>query len=274
MDSETQKTDTLYELLGWLETNKQRVAVGGGAVLLLVGIVASVVWFKKQGEFRASEALSSIRIPVNPAEPLPPDTLDKLQKLSADYSGTAAATRAELIRAGLLYTSGKYSDAQAAFEKFLRDHPADTWISEAYYGVAVSLDAQNKANEAIAKYEDFTRRFSTDPKVDQARMHLATLLESVGKSAEAYKEYEKIAKATTYTPAQGEAQERLRRLVAKYPNLAPTNPPPTMPVLPSLQRTGVVASVQTNLIPVSNAPVMIKASPAAPTPLPAPAQPK
>jgi outer membrane protein assembly factor BamD (BamD/ComL family) len=274
MDSETQKTNTLYELLGWLETNKQRVAIVGGALLLLIGIVATVIWFKKQNEFRASEALSSIRIPVGPSEPLGPDTMDKLQKLVADHAGTAAAVRAELIRAGLLYTSGKYSDAQGAFEKFLRDHPADAWISEAYYGVAASLDAQGKANEAIAKYEDFTRRFSTDPKVDQARMHLATLLESQGKSAEAYKEYEKIAKATTYTPGQGEAQERLRRLVAKYPNLAPTNPPPITPVLPSLQRTGAVASVQTNLVRLSNAPAVLRTNAVAPKAPSAPPQPK
>jgi tetratricopeptide (TPR) repeat protein len=258
MDSETQKTETLYDFLGWLEVNKKRVAIGGGAVLLLVGLVAAVSWYKKQGEFRASEALSAIRIPISPAEAVAPDTLEKLEKLAADYSGTAAAARAELIRAGLLYAGARYADAQAAFEKFVRDHPESPWVSEAYYGVAVSLDAQNKTSDAISKYEDFARRFSTDPKIDQARLHLAMLLEAANKPAEAVKEYDKIVKATSFSPAQGEAQERLRALYAKYPHLVPSNPPPISPTPLTLPTTGAVSAVGSNALPATNRPLILQ----------------
>ncbi len=260
MDSETQKTDALYEFLAWLEVNKKRVAIGGGAVLVLAGLIATVVWYRGQAELKASEALSAIRVPANPSEPLPPDTLDNLQKFIAGHSGTAAAKRAELIRAGLLFTTGQYADAQGAFEKFIQQHAESPWISEAYYGSAVCLDALGKTNEAVAKYEDFARRFSTDPKIDQARFHLATLLESANRPADAVREYDRIVKATSYSPSQGEAQDRLRKLLVKYPHLAPTNAPsPSLtnaplvtPALPKAAATGAVGVVKTNLAAATN----------------------
>ncbi len=258
MDSETQKTEALYDFLGWLETNKKQVAMVAGAAVLIVGIIATVMWFRGQEEFRASEALSAIYIPVVTSNTLAPDTLDKLQKVISDYSGTAAAARAELIRAGLLYTTGRYADAQAAFEKFVRDHPENQWVSEAYYGLAVCWDAQNKTNDAIAKYGDFVRRFPSDPKVDPARLHLATLFEAVGKPADAVKEYDQVVKAAVPSPFQGEAQERLRRLLIKYPNLAPTTLPPLTPTPPSLATTGVIAAPRPGPVLATSGPVIPK----------------
>ena len=263
MDSETQKTEPLYEFLAWLEVNKKRVAIGGGAALAVIGIITTVAWYKNQQEFVASEALSAIRIPYSPAEAVPAGTTEKLQQLSAQYSGTAAALRAELIRAGLLFTEGKHAEAQAAFEAYQRNHPESQWVQDAVFGIAVSLDAQNKVPEAIARYEDFTRRYPTDPNADQSRLHLASLFEKSGKPAQAMEQYEKITKAAAaaqgaYSPATAEAQERLRALLAKNPQLAPA-PAPAPQVNPSpvtTVRSNPPLMLRTNLVPraATNAP--------------------
>jgi len=262
MDSETHKTEPLYEFLAWLEVNKKRVITGGVTLLAVIGIVTTVVWYKNQQEFAASAALSAVRLPYNPSEAVPPGTAEKLQQVAEQYSGTAAASRAELIRAGLFYTDGKYPEAQAAFDKFLRDHPDSQWVAEAVFGIAVSLDAQKKVPEAIAKYEDFARRYPSDPSADQARLQLAGLLESSGKAAQALEQYEKITKGAGANPGggspyTGEAQERERLLLTKHPELAPA-PAPTLntPPAPTMVRSNPPLMLRTNLVPrpASNAP--------------------
>lgn len=273
MDSETQKTEPLYEFLAWLEVNKKRVAIGAVAVLVAAGIIATVVWYNKQQEFTASEALSNIRLPFNPAEAVPAETTTKLQKLIGDYPNTAAGMRGELILAGLLFTDGKYPEAQAAFEKFLRAHPESQWSPQAAYSVAVCLDASKKTNDALLKYEDYARRYPTDPNADQARLHLGTLYEAAGKPAQAIEQYDKITKAMTFSPAAQEAQERQRALLVKFPQLAPA--PATTPSPVSLTQTTAVTTVRTNLVrPTNNVPLMLRGTGAPPVrivPTPAPA---
>ncbi len=269
MDAEAQKSAALYEFLAWLEVNKKRVAIGAAFVAVVVGLVAFVSWYGQQKESKAGQALSAIRIQGTPTEPLPPDTADKLQKVISEYPGTLAAIRAELIRASLLFTSGKYAEAEAAFARFIQEHPENRWVGQAYFGVAVCLDAQNKVNEAIAKYEDFARRFSNDPNIDQARLNLGALYEGANKLPEAVKEYDKIVKSVSYSPAYGEAQERERRLLIKHPELAPapTNRPPAALTLP-LSGTNALPAAATNRVPGTNPPLIIRPAPAAGSPAP------
>lgn len=256
MDSVTQKPDAGLEFLTWLEVNKKRVAIGGGVVLVAFGLLLTLNWYKKHHELEASKALTAVRVSLTGAEPVTDETIAQLRKVIADYSGTEAATRAELVLAGALYIQGKYAEAQTAFEAFSRNHPESPWHSQAFYGVAVCLDALGKTNEAIAKYEDFVRRFQTDANVDQARLQLASLLEVVGKQAEAFKEYDKILKAQAYSPAYGEAQERHRRLLAANPFLAVSNAPvaPPKPASVTNAVSNVVAAVRTNLPATTNRP--------------------
>jgi tetratricopeptide (TPR) repeat protein len=260
MDSEKQNSEAVFKFLGWLEVNKKRVAIGGAAGLAALGLIATLMWFSKQKEFTASEALASIRIPYHPSDPVPPDTADKLQKLAAEYPGTDAAKRAQLIRGGLLYTDGKYAEAQAVFEKFMRDYQESPWIPQAFYCDAVCLDAQNKIPDAIAKYEDFGRRYPNDPLADQARLNLASLYEASNKPADALKEYEKITKAMAQTPALQEAQEKQRALLTKHPELMPTNAPVLRPTPPTLSSTGQVMTIRSNPPAGTNVPLVIRSN--------------
>ena len=272
MDSETKQTDSLYEFLAWFEVNKRRVAIGGAAALAAIGLVTTVIWYEKEKEFKASEALSNIRLPLLSSEAASKDAAEKLQKFSKDYSGTDASVRAELMRAGVLFGEGKYADAQGAFEAFHRAHPESPWVSEAIYGVAVCLDAQNKAPDAIDKYADFTRRYGSDPKADQARLHLATLYEANNKLKEALGEYDKITKSMVYSPAMQEAQQRQNAIFSKHPELVPipTNAPSAQPSFsmtnlpPALRSNATPLMLRTNLIP-GGKPAASNAAPAAAT---------
>lgn len=271
MDSETQKTESVYDFLAWFEVNKKRVAIGGAVFLVLAGAIATAIWYNEQKEIRASEALSAVRVPMNPNEAAAPDTVKKLEEVVAEYPGTKAAARAELIRAGLLYTEGQYAEAQAAFERFQRDHSESPWFANAFYGVAACLDAQSKTNEAIAKYEDFIRRYPNHVSVDQARLHVATLLEGIGKPAQALEQYEKITKSVVFSPAMSEARQRQQQLLEKYPELVQTNKPVISPVVPSLTQTSVVTAIKTNLAPATNRPAVSTTNPPAAAPTNAPA---
>jgi predicted negative regulator of RcsB-dependent stress response len=256
MDSETHKTETLYSFLAWLEKNKKQALIGAVAVLVVIGVIATVVWYGEQKEFAASEALAKIHPQVAPGEPIPPDLLAKLQKVAEEFRGTTAAARADLVRGGVLYSGGRYPEAQAVFEKFLRDHPESRWSPEADFGIAASLDAQNKFKEAIARYDRFTKKFGNDPNVDLARLNLAGLYEAANQPQDALQEYDKVINSMVPSALPREAHLRKEKLVAKYPSLIkPITPPTTTVVPPGTNRvalTNLVLPGRTNLGALTN----------------------
>lgn len=258
MDSKAPPSAGIYDVLGWFETNKKRVGIGAAVVAIVVLVVGFWVWRSGQQLIEAEEALASVRVPFSPLEPSEPGAANALVKISQDYSGSPAAAKA-LLRAGTVYfAEGNYAKAREQFDAYLRSPGETPWIPQAVFGVAASLDAENKVQEAIDKYKDFTERYSGDPSVDQARLNLARLYERNNQGQQALEVLSKLMSSGSMS-AQ-EAQERIKGLLAKYPSLAPTNPAP----LPRTDRP-LILNPDTPAPPVQTPNVSITPSTNAPT---------
>ncbi len=228
MDSKAPPSAGFYDILGWFETNKKTVTIGAVAVVVVGLVVGLWVWQASQQAVEGEEALAAVRMPFSPLEAAQPGTADALVKVAQDYSDTPAAAKA-LLRAGTVYfADGNYAKAREQFDAYLRSPGETPWVPQAVFGVAASLDAENKVPEAITKYKDFTERYSGDPSVDQARLNLARLYESTGQAQPALEILSKMMSPQTGgSPSAAEAQERIKGLLAKFPSLMPTNANPT-----------------------------------------------
>lgn len=231
MDADaSQQSNRWFAFLGWLEVNKQKVAIGAGIALALGLIIALVLYNLSQRELRASQALSEVRATTNPMQPPPPGLAEAYFKVAKEYSGTKAGMRAALIGAGSLFVDGNYTGAQQKYEEFISKYPDSPWLAQANVGIAASLAAQQKTADAITKYEEVRKRYSADPVANEAKLALGRLYEQQNKPEEAYKLFDELFKGDQYSVIGAEAESHLATLEKKYPQLAKTNaPPPTMP---------------------------------------------
>ena len=100
MDSSAPPSAGIYDVLGWFETNKKRVAIGAVAVVIMGLVVGFWVWQNSQQAVEAEEALALVRMPFSPLDPPQPGTADALVQVARQYSDTPAAAKA-LLRAGI-----------------------------------------------------------------------------------------------------------------------------------------------------------------------------
>jgi TolA-binding protein len=250
MEAESPRQSSAFlNLLGWLEVNKRKVAMGAGIALVAGLVIAYVAYDQSQKEVRASQALSEIRASYNPMQAAPPGLADSYFKVAKDYSGTKAGERAAIMGASALFVDGNYAGAQQRFEQFLKDYPESPWLAQAQFGIAAALDAQKKTTEATAKYEEVRKRFPSDAVADETKLALGRLYEQQNKPEDAYKLYDELVKANQFSGIGSEAGIRLADLEEKYPQLVKTNTPPPMVnpmVNPALTRSNMNIQVGTN----------------------------
>ncbi len=242
MEPDSPPSAGFYNFLGWLDVNKKRVALGAAGLALLGAIIGVVVWRSGEREVEAAQALSAVRIPFSPAEPLPPGTAEAFLKVNQDYPKTKAGGDALLRAAAVFFDQENYPKALETFERFLRNYTETPYSAQAVFGIASCLDAQNKTAEAIAKYNEFLKSYPAEPAAEQARLNLARLYENSNQPAQAAEALNKILSGGQTGPTAAEAQERLKGLYAKHPNLAPPPPPSATPTLNPLIRTNVFTS--------------------------------
>ena len=116
METNAPQTAGLYDVLGWFEANKKRVATGA-VVVAVVGLgVGFFAWQRGQRVIQAEQALAGLKMPYSPLEAPAAGTGDALAKIAADYPGTSAAAKA-LLRAGTVYFGeGNFAKARASFD--------------------------------------------------------------------------------------------------------------------------------------------------------------
>jgi tetratricopeptide (TPR) repeat protein len=229
MQADAGRSDNYVRFLAWSQANQQRLILWGTIAALAIAAIIFFVYYQGQKEIRASQALSSVPVPLSPGQPVRPGTADAYLKVAREHNGTKAGARALLLGAATLFTDGKYIDAQKIFEQFLREYPESQWVAQAHYGIASSLDAQGKVAEATAKFEEIRRRFANDALIDEVKLALGRLYENQNKPEEAHKLYTELVQANPYTGIGSEAGVRKEDLEAKFPHLEATNAPILQP---------------------------------------------
>jgi tetratricopeptide (TPR) repeat protein len=220
MQSETENNSLDFDnFLTWLYVNRVKVGIVTGIVAVVIAGAAIISWKKKENEKNANAALSALPSLIGPSS-RSEATPEGFQKVANEYPDTGAGQRAALIAAGVLFSEGKYADAEKAFTKFLNENEEKDLLAQAAVGVAASLEAQGKINEAIAKYQELISKYSGQNVVSPAKLTLARLLESQNKPDAALKLYEDLTRSQNpYDPWSAEAGERREILLQKFPNL-------------------------------------------------------
>jgi predicted negative regulator of RcsB-dependent stress response len=207
-------------LMSWLHYNRKPLAIGGTVVAVALIAFALYSWKKNQNEVDANSALFALPSLVGAGEKTTEVRADDFQKIANEYPSTRVAERAEIIAAGVLFTDGKYAEAEKQFAKFSSEHEGSPLQSEAALGVAASLEAQGKISEAVTKYQELIAKYSGDNVIPPAKLTLARLLETQNKSEEALKYYDDLMRSNNpYDPWAAEARERRELLLQKFPNL-------------------------------------------------------
>jgi predicted negative regulator of RcsB-dependent stress response len=230
MQQEISHSPFLMNAVAWLDKNRKQVVMGAGGVLLLAAVIGFYLWAKSEKEINAGKSLSQALMALGRGE-----SPDAMLRVAMANAGTAAGAQAQLLAAGALFTGGKFTEAQAQFESFIRDYATSPLAPQARLGVAASLAAQGKTDDAARAYKELVDRAPGASTAPQAKFALASIYEAQGKLEAALGLYEEVARGEMNPRGEigsalgseaGMRAEEVRLKLPPVPPLAiPTNAP-------------------------------------------------
>ncbi len=197
-------------LLDRLLPHVKKIAVSIVVITLIVGVVVLVRYFKQKGQAADTEKVAQvldvaqrpIRAPEDKPDPKNPSfangkersatALDTMTK--EDTSGAMPA-----YRAGLLYDTGKFDDAIAAYKQCTTTVGVDGVVCREGIGLATEAKAaaEKDAKAQQAGYEAALTAFKaeqpddTGPRAGYAHYHQGRILMLLNRKDDAKKEFEK-----------------------------------------------------------------------------------
>lgn len=222
---QAQDATTLFLLKSWpwVEANKNRLIAGAAIAVIVVFITWFVVCQHEAKEVAAGQALTQAMLSGGGS------AANAYLKVAGQYPGTVAGQRAVLQGAAALFDAGKFTDAQAQFQKYIDENPVGEFSGQAALGVASSLDAQGKTDLAASAYQQVINTSSDITGASAAKFGLARIEESQGKLNDAFALYQDVARANPNGSLGSEATMRLVEIGSKLP-AATTAKAPVAPV--------------------------------------------
>jgi tetratricopeptide (TPR) repeat protein len=221
MDAETRSTEFYVKVVGWVYARRKPLLIGVIVAAVIGLVVAFLAWKAKSDEETARALFFAVPVEggARAAPPSPAAFLD----VARDYAGTAAGEHAQLLGGELLFTQGKYPEAEREFSRFIDEHPDDELVPQAKIGLAACREAEGKTMDAVQKYHEIILAYPGEPNiVSPAKLTVARLYEEANQPQQAFAYYAELARLLSqnpYDPWAAEAQDRARLLLAKYPEL-------------------------------------------------------
>jgi TolA-binding protein len=212
--------EMLIKLWPWLEANRNKLIMAAVAIILVVGVYNFISSQQAAKEQSAGAALTELLM----TPPAGTDPVVALNNLAVQYAGTAAAQRAQLQAGASLFTEGKYTEAEALFQKFLDTNPGSVLAATAQLGLGASLEAEGKLDPASTSYEKVASTFSGSPSALPALCGLGRIAEAQGRLKEALDRYESAARFGNTGGSM--AQEASIRAAELRPKVAAMTPAP------------------------------------------------
>ncbi|HKG92976.1 MAG TPA: tetratricopeptide repeat protein [Gemmatimonadaceae bacterium] len=189
----------------------RNIAIGLIALAAAAGIYIAYAKAKASKADKAESAYASAQRSAMTGNPALAQS--DLKKVVGRYEGTAAATRAQILMAELLFDEGKFAEGMAELDRASKSGPPDELKPTIEILRAAGLEEQQKFADAAASYLKAAEasRFENDKlklRADAARAYT-----EAGNKAEARKIWEELAKDQN-SPVAGEARVRLGELTA------------------------------------------------------------
>ena len=236
MQAQADPTEMMFKLWPWLEANKNRLIGGAAAVVVVAALYNFISWRHGQNEITAGQALTKLET-TSATTATPEQSAAAFAKLADDYSGTMAAQRAQLQAGSAFFNVGRYTDAQAQFQKALAT-ASGALAATAALGVASSLEAQGKLDDAATAYRKVTSQYADSASAVVAKFALGRIAEQQNKFTEAMSIYQEIAHNNLAGSMASEAALRALEIKSKLP-AAPAPAAMTPAVKPATPATPV-----------------------------------
>ncbi len=221
METPDASAEFLIKFWPWFEANRKRLiilAVGAVVVLFLWYLTATQ---REQRAIAAGQALAQVQLNL-PANPTAQQVADAYLKIATQYAGTVAAERAQLEAAAVLFSAGRYDEAQAQFQK-LSANSTSLLAPAARLGAGASLEAAGKPDAAVTEYRAVVTGYPNAAEALPAKYALGRVLEAQGKFSEAANYYQDLTRSQLAGSLGQEAAQRLSQIQGK---LAATKPAP------------------------------------------------
>lgn len=229
METQDASAEFLLKLWPWLEANRKRLIYGA-----VVAAAALFAWYfivtqREANALAAGQALAKVQLTL-PQNPSAPQVADAYLKIATQYAGTVPAERAQLEAAAVLFSAGRYDDAQAQFQKLAAADSAGPVAPAARLGSATSLEALNKLDAAAAEYRAVVSAYPNAAEALPAKFALARLLEGQGKLQDALSLYQEVMRAPLAGSYGNEAAQHIGALQQKLGTTKPAvSAVPTVP---------------------------------------------
>ena len=176
-------------LLQYLKDYWKWVAVG--LVVVFIGLAAWGVTARLQSRRQEQAGAAMARVAPLVSNPSTAgEALRDLNKILKDFPGTPTAREASLLRAHLLYQTGKYAEAAKAYEA-LAQGPASDWSTLITESLSYCYEAQGDYRKAAQTLEPLVGK-TTGPLESEINRRLAMLLEKAGEPQQAAKYWRKL----------------------------------------------------------------------------------
>ncbi len=228
------------EASSWL-LERQQLVIGGVLVALVAGGGAALAsYIGERGNRAAARELGAALEPLSrpvegdsqtpavsdaPAFKTEKEKLEATEKSLSQYVAShqgPSNTTAQLPLGQVALRLGKYDEAIAAFDAFLKDTAAsDPLRAPALEGRGYALEAKGQLDEAIAAFEKLAQENQTELLKGMGQYHRARILIQQNKKEEAAKALSEIPAVAPNSAAARLASERLAALTTEGVKVPP-----------------------------------------------------
>jgi tetratricopeptide (TPR) repeat protein len=201
--------------------NWQRLAIGAGAVALVVILIFVLRGARRGAELEASELLAQSQVQLWTGNYSEAGQLS--QQVIERSPGTRSGRIAHLVRGEALLKTGDFDGALASYRTFLDREKRDSVMRvSAQRGVAVALEETGQFAAAADAYEELAREATHAPIIIQDLLSAGRCRDRAGDATRARALYKQIIDTYPKEVATSDAKLRLAELDLRSP--APATP--------------------------------------------------
>jgi len=192
--------ETGFDIFAFWEEYQAKIIL---AAVLLVVAVGGYVTFEVAATRKAANAESALA---------KADSIEQLQAVVKDYSGSIAAGNASVLLGGKLRDEKKYDESLAVLREFIEKNPTHPLVGGALLSIGTTLEAQGKDTEALETYQQIATKYNDSYSAPLALMAQANIQRAKGKTADARRSYESLVSLFPESLLSQQAMQEMKML--------------------------------------------------------------
>jgi TolA-binding protein len=189
-----------FDLFAFWEEHQSKIILG------IVGVLVAV------GGYIIFQATKAHKIASAEAALAQANSIEQLQAVVKEHSGTNAAGNAALILGGKLRDQKKYDESIAVLNDFVEKNPTHPLVGGGLLSLGATYEAQGKNTEALQKYQEIGTKYTDSYAAPFALLAQANIERSTGKTADARRTLESIVSGYPESMLAQQAMQEMKML--------------------------------------------------------------